>query len=64
MANVLIENSGVWHTPLAAPIKLVGALGLGIELSTFLDTPLKADALMGLGKVFVNTNDYGNCTQH
>jgi len=47
---------------LVAPIKLVGALNLGIELGTFLDTPPEIDALMGLGMVFINTNDCGNYT--
>ncbi len=27
MANVLVENNGVWHSALVAPIKLVDALG-------------------------------------
>jgi hypothetical protein len=62
MANVLAKNNGAWHTPLAAPIKLVGALGLGIKLGTFLDIPLEIDTPMGLGMEFVNTNVYGNHT--
>jgi hypothetical protein len=38
----------------------VGALDLRIELGPFFDTPLKIDAPMELGMVFVNTNDYGS----
>jgi hypothetical protein len=34
---------------LATPIKLVGALDLGIKLGIFLDIPPKVDAPMGLG---------------
>jgi hypothetical protein len=47
---------------LANPIKLVGALDLGIKVSIFLDTPAEVDAPMGLGMVSVNTNDYGKYT--
>ncbi len=60
MANVLVENSGVWHTALATPIKLVGSLDLGIKLDTFFDIPPEVDTLMGLGMMYVNTNDCGN----
>ncbi len=60
MANVFTKNSDAWHITLAAPIKLVGALDLRIELGPFFDTPLKIDAPMELGMVFVNTNDYGS----
>jgi hypothetical protein len=47
---------------LAAPIKLVGGLDLGIKLGTFLNIPLKVDVPMGFGVVFVNINDYGSHT--
>jgi hypothetical protein len=40
----------------------MGALDLGIELGIFLDTPPEVDAPMGLGMVFVNTNDYESYT--
>ncbi len=39
MVIVLTENSGASHITLAAPIKLMGALGLKIKLNTFLGTP-------------------------
>jgi hypothetical protein len=39
MANVLAENNGAWHTALATPIKLVGALDLRIKLDIFLVIP-------------------------
>ncbi len=45
------------NTLLATPIKLVGALCLGIKLGTFFDIPIEVDTSMGLGMVFVNTND-------
>jgi hypothetical protein len=50
------------HTTLATPNKLLGALVPRVELSAFLDitsTPLKVNAPVGLGIVFINTNDYG-----
>jgi hypothetical protein len=62
MVIVLVENSGVSHITLAAPIKLMGALGLKIKLNTFLGTPPKVDTPIRLGMVFINTNDYGNHT--
>jgi hypothetical protein len=40
----------------------VGVLDLGIKLGTFLDTPLEVETPMGLGMVFVNTNDCGSNT--
>ncbi len=43
---------------MAGPIKLMGALDLGIELGIFLDTPPKVNAPMRLGMVFVNTNNF------
>jgi hypothetical protein len=43
---------------LVAPNK--PTLYLGIELGTMLDTSPKVDTPMGLGMVFVNTNDYGS----
>ncbi len=45
---------------MVTPIKLVGALDLGIELGAFLDTPLESNAPMGSGMVYVNTNDCGS----
>jgi hypothetical protein len=48
----------------SSPSNLWGAMDLGIQLNTFLDIPLGVDAPMGLGMVFVNTNDYGKHTQH
>jgi len=47
---------------LAALIKLVGALDLGIKLGTFLDIPPKVDGPMGLGMVSININECGRCT--
>jgi hypothetical protein len=47
---------------LATPIKLVGTLGLEIELGAFFGTPPKVDTPNRLGMVFVNTNDFGNYT--
>ncbi len=64
MPNVIIEDNGARHIPLAAPIKLVGALDLGIKLGTLFNTPLKVDASMRLRMVFVNINDYWNHTWH
>ncbi len=59
MANGSVENNGAWHIALATPIKLVGALNLGIKLGIFLDTPPKVDAPVGLGIMFTNRNDCG-----
>jgi len=56
-----MENNGVWYIILATPNKLMGALSLRTKSSTFFGTPLKVDAPIGLGMVFVNTNGCGNC---
>jgi hypothetical protein len=56
------QKKMVLDTVLATPIKLMGALDLGIKLSAFFYSPPEVDAQMGLGMVFVNTNDCGNCT--
>ena len=58
----LLQIALARHITLATPVKLVSALNLGIKLGAFLDTPPKVDAPMGLGMVFVNTNDCGNYT--
>jgi hypothetical protein len=44
MAIILIENNGAKQIALADPIKLVGVLGLKIELGAFFGTPPKVDA--------------------
>jgi hypothetical protein len=36
-------------------------LGLTRNLGRVIDTPLEVDVPMGLGMVFVNTNDCGRC---
>jgi hypothetical protein len=64
MTNASVKHSGAWHIALVAPIKLVGVLDLRIELGAFLDIPLKVDAPIQLGMVYVNTNDCGKHTLH
>jgi hypothetical protein len=56
------EKQWCHYTTLATPNKLLGALVPRAKLSAFLDiasTPLKVNAPIGLGTVFINTNDYG-----
>ncbi len=60
MAIVFAKKNGASHTDLVAPNK--PTLYLGIKLSTMLDTPQEVNTPMGLGTVFVNTNDYGSHT--
>jgi hypothetical protein len=56
------EKQWCHYTTLATPNKLLGALVPRVELSALLDTTsitLKDNAPIGLGIVFINTNDYG-----